>query len=131
MPDKRPRPGSQHPERWRRDLNPEPFAGQNVGVASQDTQRSVSAYDMKNAHRILDGFADDELKQIPVLATGVRLEQGATYLDLADPRRREFTARGSAKTQPGQWLVPKSQVDYQLWNRLIGVTDPERTGGPT
>jgi hypothetical protein len=28
----------------------------------------------------------------------------------------------------GRYLVPKSEVDYQLWNRPIGVTDPARTG---
>ena len=30
--------------------------------------------------------------------------------------------------EPGQWIVPKHGVDYQLWNRLIGVDNPERTG---
>jgi hypothetical protein len=29
---------------------------------------------------------------------------------------------------PDNWYVPKSEVDYQLWNRLIGVTSPERLG---
>jgi hypothetical protein len=24
--------------------------------------------------------------------------------------------------------VPKSEVDYQLWNRLIGIDNPERLG---
>jgi hypothetical protein len=24
--------------------------------------------------------------------------------------------------------APKDSIDYQLWNRLIGVTNPERTG---
>jgi len=26
------------------------------------------------------------------------------------------------------WIVPKSEVDYQLWNKLVGVTNPARTG---
>ena len=26
------------------------------------------------------------------------------------------------------FIVPKSEVSYQLWNRLIGVENPERTG---
>jgi hypothetical protein len=24
------------------------------------------------------------------------------------------------------WYVPKSGVDYELWNRLIGIQNPER-----
>ena len=29
---------------------------------------------------------------------------------------------------PANWYVPKTEVDYQLWNRLIGVHNPERLG---
>ena len=29
---------------------------------------------------------------------------------------------------PDNLYVPKTEVHYQLWNRLIGVTDPARTG---
>jgi hypothetical protein len=28
----------------------------------------------------------------------------------------------------GRWYVPKASVDYQLWNALIGITNPERLG---
>jgi hypothetical protein len=128
MAEQFPQTGNQHPEQWRADLNPEPFAGQNTGVASEATQHSRSAYDVKDVHRALRGFSDEVLKQIPVLDPGTRLEQGATYLDLTDPEQREFTARGDMEVQPRAWIVPKSQVDYQLWNRLIGVDNPERLG---
>ena len=37
-----------------------------------------------------------------ILAAGVRLEQGATYVDLADPQRREFKGLGNTEVQPGQ-----------------------------
>jgi hypothetical protein len=30
---------------------------------------------------------------------------------------------------PDDVIVPKSEVDYQLWKLLRGVTDPARTGG--
>jgi hypothetical protein len=60
------------------------------------------------------------------LPEGSRLEQGATYVDLADPARREFTATGAIHARPGAYYVPKHEVDYVLWNRLIGVTNPER-----
>ncbi len=39
----------------------------------------------------------------------------------------EFKA--TSGMEAGRLIVPKSEVDYQLWNRLRGVTDPARTGG--
>jgi len=40
----------------------------------------------------------------------------------------EFTAEGKEEAGEADYIVPKKEVDYQLWNRLIGVSDPERTG---
>jgi len=129
MPDKMFRPGEQHPEGWRADLNPEAMAGQNVGLAGTHPEKDArTAFDLKDAHRRLQAFSDDELKQIPILAPGTRLEQGATYVDLRDPERGEFKALGNMEADRTTWYVPKSEVDYQLWNRLIGVDNPERTG---
>lgn len=82
---------------------------------------------MKEAHELLADFTDDLLKQIPILPEGARLEQDATYIDLAGDRT-EFTATSDMAAEPGRLLTPKSEVDYQLWNRLRGVTDVERTG---
>ncbi|HEY3060154.1 MAG TPA: hypothetical protein VGL99_14430 [Chloroflexota bacterium] len=117
------RPGEQHPEPWRDDLNPQRMAGQNVGGHEPGAR---TAYDVKEAHRLLEGITDDGLKQIPVLSPGTRLEQGATYIDLRDPQRREFTATGDMTASSDNWYVPKSGVDYELWNRLIGIQNPER-----
>ena len=123
------RPGTQHPDRWREDLNPNPTAGQNQGQPGPE-QGARTAYDLKDAHRLLEGITDDGLKQIPVLWPGARLEQGATYIDLRDPQRREFTATGDMQAGPDNWYVPKDSVDYELWNRLIGVRNPERLSEP-
>ena len=82
----------------------------------------------QQVHRQFHGFSDDELKRIPLLPQGTRLEQGATYVDLNDPQLREIKALGSMKAGQYNWYVPKSEVDYQLWNRLIGITNPERLG---
>jgi hypothetical protein len=136
-PRKRPqpgefRPGEQHPEEYRRDLNPDAMAGQNLGIRgpgpTSDIARSRSAYDLKDAHRLLQDMDDDVLKGIPILPPGSRLEQGATYLDLADPNPREFTGGGNQTVSPDSWIVPKARCDYNIWNRLIGVTNPERLG---
>ena len=31
---------------------------------------------------------------------------------------------------PEHWYVPKDAVDYELWNRLVGVSNPERLYAP-
>ena len=123
------KPGNQHPEEWQHDLNPHPFAGQNIGVPGTAAEKDApTAYDIKDIHQQFHGFTDDELKRIPVLAPGTRLEQGAVYVDLQDPQLKEFKARGDMAAEPKNQYVPKSEVDYQLWNRLIGISDPERLG---
>jgi hypothetical protein len=64
-----------------------------------------------------------------VLPEGQRLQQGGTYLDLNDLDRGEFTAMGNMEASPGNAFVPKDQVPYQVWNRLRGIDDVERTQG--
>jgi hypothetical protein len=86
----------------------------------------LNAYDLKEAQRLLRDWSDDDLKGLPVMPEGSRLEQGATYVDLHDPDRREFTATGGMLAGPTNLYVPKSDVDYVLWNRLIGVDEPAR-----
>jgi hypothetical protein len=118
-----------HPEEYERDLNPDAMAGQNIGDAeAQPSKRGRTAYDVKEAHNRLQNLSDDELKQIRILPEGSRLEQGATYIDLKDPERREFTATGDMEAGPDNWYVAKKDVHYNLWNLLIGVDNPERLG---
>jgi hypothetical protein len=118
-----PQTEKKHPDEWERDLNPSRLEGQNIGIP----QDLPTAYDVKEVHRSLGRFEDDELKQIPVLPEGERLRQGATYLDLTNPSRGEFTATGEMSASSGQRLVPKNDVPYPIWNRLRGIDDPERT----
>jgi len=122
-------PGEQHPPEWREDLNPDALAGQNYGRAGEEPRQArLSAHDFKGLHNRLQEFNDDELRQIVVLEAGARLEQGATYIDLARESPREFTATGGMEAAAGECIVPKKEVDYRTWNRLIGVRNPERTG---
>ena len=127
MTEKQPQPGQQHPEEWRRDLNPDPRAGQNDGGGPR-LSSAPTAYEVKGVHRQFHGFSDDELKRIPIVPSGTRLQQGAVYVDLQDESLSEFKATGDMAAGSGNWYVPKDEVDYQLWNRLIGVTNPERLG---
>lgn len=119
----------QQPDEWQQDLNPDPMAGRNVGLEGPHPEKDApTAYEIKELHSQLEGYTSDELKQIPVLPQGSRLEQGATYIDLMDPERRQFTAMGNMEAGPNNRYVPKTEVGYQLWNRLTGVQNPERLG---
>ena len=40
-----------------------------------------------------------------------------------------LSSGASMTTGREHWLVPKSDVDHELWNHLLGVKDPVRTGG--
>lgn len=127
MNDKRHQPGVPERDEFTQDLNPNFLAGENYGTEGPHADKHPrSAYDIKELHRLLTGFDDSELRAIPVLPEGSRLEQGATYLDLYDPRRGPFTAMGGMEAATYHFLVPKSEIDYVLWNKLVGVTDPER-----
>lgn len=129
MTDKQFQPGEQHPEEWREDLNPNRDAGQNRGLSGGETLTNApTAYEVKGIHRQFHGFTDDELKRIPILPSGTRLQQGAVYVSLQDEQLREIKATGDMEAGPNDWYVPKSEVDYQLWNRLIGIDNPERLG---
>ena len=127
---KREGPEHKHPEPYQRDLNPEAAAGQNVDKIGPHPEKDNprTAYDVKEAHRQLVDWTDDELKQIPLMPAGARLEQGATYVDLRDPARREFTATGEMQVPSDGLYVPKSEVDFRTWNRLLGIRTAERIG---
>ena len=87
-----------------------------------------TAFDVKEVHRTLrDEFTDDELRGIPIISEGQRLQQGGIYIDLNDPDRREFTATGDMSAGPRNVYTSKSEVPYPLWNRLMGVEHEERT----
>jgi hypothetical protein len=119
VPDAKPQMEQKHPERWSRDLNPDQMAGQNIGGIAEARERMTRpAHDVKPVHRALRNVGDDELKQIPILDTGTRLRQGATYLDLQTGRA--FTATGEMSVAGDQLVVPKDGVHYDTWNKLLG-----------
>lgn len=80
----------------------------------------------KDAHRRLPGLTGDELKGILVVPRGEQLREDGVYLNLADDNAQPFTARGDEVAGPDDLYIPKKDVDYVLWNRLTGVTNPER-----
>jgi hypothetical protein len=117
-PEAKPQAEQKHPDEWNRDLNPDQLAGQNIGAATESRERALrTAYDVKPVHRALRELNDDELKQIPIVEAGKRLQQGATYLDL---ERGAFTATGEMSVGAEQTVIPKDGVHYETWNRLVG-----------
>lgn len=129
MTHERFRPGVAEPEEWKKDLNPDFLAGENYGVLGPQPEKAgLTADSIKGLHSRLQGFGDEDLKQITIVPQGSRLAQGATYIDLRDPHPREFTATADMSADSGHWYAPKSEIHYTIWNRLIGVANPERTG---
>lgn len=134
MTERRPsftQPKDRTPDDFDHDLHPNTGAGVNHQPDGANPELAApSAEALTHLHAVLADFTNDELKRIVVLQPGDRLEQGATYLDLRKPDREEFRATGNIVVGPPNinLIVPKSQVDYQLWNRLRGVDNPERTG---
>ncbi len=113
-------PSDQEPDQWQKDLNPNPTAGQNHGVeTNQEDVYDLTVYDLEELHDRLSDFTKDELKKIPVLKAGTRLQQGATYINLNDPLREEFTGMGDMSAEDNNLIIPKNKVGYELWNRLI------------
>lgn len=110
-----------------RDLHPDGLGGRNVGMEGSHPEKGSpkTAHDLKNLNRQLNDLDNSDLKNIPVMPEGSRLEQGATYIDLRGDCT-EFTAMGNESAGPKNAYVPKSEVDYQLWNHLIGVQNPDR-----
>jgi hypothetical protein len=129
--DGQPKPQAveRHPEEWQRDLNPDHLAGQNIGVPSErETPADRTAFNLRKQGWELAGLDDNELKQIPVLAPGTRLQQGGTYVDLMVTPLVEFTATGDTSADERHAFAPKDRVPYEIWNRLLGEEKPGQQG---
>ena len=107
------------------DLVPDNLAGEDHGEGiSQEV--GLSAYDVKELYGKLGDLTNDELKNVPIVPIGSRLEQGAKYLDLAHLDQDEFTATAGMLADEGHYYVPKKATDYLLWNRLNQVSNSAR-----
>lgn len=106
------------------DLHPEDHAAGQLHLEKY----ARTAYDVKDVHRRLRALPNDVLKQIPVLPEGTHLTPGATYLDLAALEKGEMIPDVGKRAGRDNRYVPKNEVDYQTWNVLLGVDNPERIG---
>src|SRR5437870_13090104 len=91
------------------ELHPHDRWGQNM---TRDAL-TRTAYELKDVHDFLRGLPDSALRQVPVLETGVQLDEGATYFDLGKPEAGEFTGMNNLLAGPDEHLVDKATVDYE------------------
>lgn len=81
---------------------------------------SVAADQDKELHGRLQTLGAEELARLSVLASGTRLEQGGTYVDLNDLGAGPFKAIGGQEAGAQSRFVAKRDTDHELWNRLVG-----------
>jgi len=109
---------------WEQDLHQNENLDERAMADGRSGRTAATIKDLQQGPLRL--LSHEQLKEIPVLDVGRHLRQGATYFDLADERRQPFTAIGGMVADADHYYAPKDDMDYTLWNRLIGMTPPER-----
>jgi hypothetical protein len=125
--EEKPQAQRKHPDRSGDDLNPDRLQGQNVGPSPAEDSNARTAAQIKEVTELLPNFRNDELREIPIVPRGSRLKQGAVYLDLRKPASGSFQTTGEMTAGPENLYVPKAEVAYEYWNRLIETLCPDRT----
>jgi hypothetical protein len=103
------------------ELNAPRDTGENLGP---DMEETIDAYDVKAVHELLPDLNDAALKELRIMRTGARLDEGAVYFDLAHPERGEFRGMNNMAVEEGCYLVPKSDTGYDLWNWITKQREP-------
>lgn len=125
----KPQERQKHPDQWNDDLNPDQLEGQNIGSSSKRSDLTArSAADINVLAARLNNFSADELAQIPILPAGMKLKQGAVYLDMRIPAPVPFTVTADAEATESNYYAPKAEIPYELWNRLIEALGPAAMG---
>lgn len=97
-------------------------------VASGEAPRTAAH--IHEARLQLVDWNDDDLGLVSLLPIGARLDEGALYVDLRDPARREFTGTAEMRVPPDGLYVPKAAVEPRIWARILGVRTAERLTHP-
>jgi hypothetical protein len=98
----------------------EQLSPETTGLPGGHAAESYVAADDKELRDKLPQLSGDELDRLTVLEPGTKLEQGGTYFDLNDRGRGPFKALGGHESGRNERLVAKRDIDYLLWNRLVG-----------
>ena len=111
------------------DLHPHNRAGQND---SPDRNEGRSAFMLKEnestLHPRLQALPNQELKQIPLLDTGTRLQEGAAYLDLRNLNGGAFQGMNNREVSADDAFVAKSHLDHEQFAYLTGATTVAQLG---
>lgn len=111
------------------DLNPNRIDRQNLASSSASSGlRAHTAADIEVLASRLDSFSRDELSRIPILPVGTKLAQGAVYLDMRIPASVPFTATAGTKATELNYYAAKTQIQYELWDRLVEALGPASMG---
>jgi hypothetical protein len=125
----KPQEQERHPSEWRDDLNPTRMEGQNIGASSKRKESGArTAADIDALAGRLNGFTRDELSEIPIVAAGTKLKQGAVYLDMRIPAPVPFTATADTTATEMNYYAPKAEISYEVWNRLVEALGPATMG---
>jgi hypothetical protein len=123
----KPQEQEKHPAEWEKDLNPHQMEGQNIGRYSLDEDaRTRTAADAKEVTQKLADFSLEELREVPIVPVGHQLKEGAVYLDLRNPALGPFIATSGIRAKEHNDFVPKAEVPYEYWNRLLKALCPDR-----
>lgn len=96
------------------------MAKEKTGVPVSYANDSYSAASDKSVIGDLPSLSDADLDRLPVLKTGAQLSQGSVYYDLNDRAKGPFKAIGGQHAGANERLIAKSEVDYVLWNCIVG-----------
>ncbi len=77
---------------------------------------------IKEVYALLPDWHKDELRRLKVVPPGERLKTGGVYADLRAPMHGELIATGE-ETVGSELLIAKSDVDYEIWNKLLHYTN--------
>jgi hypothetical protein len=117
------RPEDTHPHPSQNELNANTAAGLGHGLAGQasfEKKKLRTMHDVQDLHRKFHDWSDADLKQVPILPQGARLQAEGRYLNLRDRNPTERSASGEEMAGPQDFWVSKSDTPGPLWNRLLG-----------
>lgn len=85
----------------------------------------MTAFHLRKRGQDLRGLDDEDLKQVPVVPMGTRLQQGATYVDLNEARLRAQGPGPVRDLEPADWGGEARTI--RGFSRTV-PTDPTRIG---
>lgn len=87
------------------------------GLLTTDSEL-IEGTEVKELYALLPDFHKDDLRRLFVVPRGARLKQGDVFCDTRFRERGELVAHGEEEVHD-ELLVPKSAVDYEIWNKLL------------